>query len=256
VEPTIAVAQGSRVGDKTIDTSFTLKAVGDQCAAIFAGAAEADPILRILAKDGTFTITDESGRARPYRGILECRVLDAQLVLINELPMEDYLAGLAEEPDTEPYEKQRAFAITARTYAAYYLSPTQRKFPGKPYDGSDSPAEFQAYGGLTLERANPRWVQAVQETAGLGLLKDGQVIRPPYFSSDDGRTRSPDEAGWKNFPFAEIFASKPDPWCEGMTLRGHGVGMSGCGSEAQANEGKTAEEILEYYYPGTTIDRL
>jgi len=37
-----------------------------------------------------------------YRGILECRIVDGTLTLINELPLEEYMAGLAEEPDTEP----------------------------------------------------------------------------------------------------------------------------------------------------------
>ncbi len=170
--------------------------------------------------------------------------------------MEDYLLGLAEEPDTEPYEKQRAFAIAARTYAAWYMRQETRKFPGMPYDGSDSPATFQKYNGKSFEKNNPRWLEAVRDTAGEVLTYKGELIKPPYFSSNDGRTRTPAEAGWNNFPFAQIFASKEDPWCAGMENRGHGVGMSGCGSEAQANEGKTAEEILQYYYPGTAITPL
>lgn len=189
-----------------------------------------------------------------YRGTVTCTVIDGTAALINTLPLEDYMAGLAEEPDTEPYEKQRAFAVAARTYAAHYMNPSNlRKFPGMPYDGSDSPATFQLYGGIAFERNNPRWVQAVESTAEQVLKKDGQVIRAPYFSANDGRTRSPEEAGWRNFPFAEIFYAKNDPWCEGDSLRGHGVGMSGCGSEGQANEGRTGEEILRYYYPGTEI---
>ncbi len=191
-----------------------------------------------------------------YRNAFECSVIDGTAVLINMLPLEEYLWGLAEEPDTEPFEKQKAFAIAARTYAAYYMDLAHRKFPGKNYDGSDSPATFQSYGGRVFEERNPTWKKAVQETAGMVLTKDGEIIRPPYFSSDDGRTRSPTEAGWTNFPFAEIFASKEDPWCTGMELRGHGVGMSGCGAEGQANDGKTAEEILQYYYPGTKIELL
>lgn len=190
-----------------------------------------------------------------YRGTVECVIVDNIAALINTVSIEDYMAGLAEEPDTEPYEKQRAFAIAARTYAVYYTDPSHRKFPGKPYDGSDSPASFQMYGGRAFEEKNPRWVEAVQSTAGRVLQKDGQTIKPPYFSADDGRTRTPEEAGWKNFPFAEVFSSKDDPWCIGETLRGHGVGMSGCGAEGQANDGKTAEEILRYYYPGTEIIR-
>lgn len=194
--------------------------------------------------------------AREYRGIVTCTEQGGIAMLINELPLEDYLLGLAEEPDTEPFEKQRAFAIAARTYAAYYLDPRHRKFPGMPYDGDDSPARFQAYGGRAFEERNPRWSETVVSTAHRVLTVNGTIIRAPYFSADDGRTRSPEEAGWKNFPFAEIFASKPDPWCAGESLRGHGVGMSGCGAEGQAAEGKTAEEILQYYYPGTTIEDI
>ena len=177
-------------------------------------------------------------------------------MLINDITLEDYLKGLAEEPDSEPYEKQRAFAIAARTYAAYYTDPHHRKFPGMPYDGDDSPARFQAYGGLTFERQNAAWVKAVLSTSGKVLTKDGEIIRAPYFSSDDGRTRSPEEAGWNNFPFASVFSSKEDPWCEGLELRGHGVGMSGCGAKGQANDGEMAEEILRYYYPGTVLKTL
>lgn len=189
-----------------------------------------------------------------YRGSVNCVTVDGAPALINTLTLEEYMMGLSEEPDTEPYEKQRAFAIAARTYALYYSDPKHRKFPDKPYDGSDSAAEFQKYSGRWFEAKNPRWLAAVQDTKRLVLTKDGSVIRPPYFSSDDGRTRSPDEVGWTTFPFKEIFSSKPDPWCEGMENRGHGVGMSGCGAEGQANEGKSAEDILNYYYPGTTLE--
>lgn len=188
-----------------------------------------------------------------YRGTLECVTVDGKPAIVNEVAMEDYLMGLSEEPDTEPYEKQRAFAIAARTYAAHYMGDAYRKFPGKPYDGSDSPAIFQKYTGKSFENNNPRWLDAVEDTAHVVLTKDKKIIRPAYFSSDDGRTKAPADIGWGSFPFAEIFYSKPDPWCEGMDNRGHGVGMSGCGAEGQANEGATGEEILEYYYPGTSL---
>lgn len=227
---------------------------GSRCVATQGGQPFAQGTVRLGSLDGTFTVSTWKASYNQFRGIVECRVIDGQLVLINELSLDDYMAGISEEPDTEPYEKQRAFAIAARTYAAYYLDPDHRKFPGMPYDGSDSPALFQKYSGMKIEKQYPRWMEAVKDTHDIVLKKDGQIIKPPYFSSDAGRTLSPAEAGWKSFPFAEVFASKPDPWCEGMTLRGHGVGMSGCGAEGQANEGKTGEDILKYYYPGTTLE--
>ncbi len=236
-------------------TTFDLLPRGSECEVRSRGERiMSAPIIRFSSSEsGILMATGIVGKTRSYRGILECRVINGTLTLINELPMEDYLAGLAEEPDSEPYEKQRAFAIAARTYAAFYTDPANRKFPGMPYDGSDDPAQFQVYIGVDFTAANPRWLRAATSTQGEVLTMNGKLIKPPYFSSDDGRTRSPVEAGWNNFPFAEIFASKPDPWCKGLTLRGHGVGMSGCGAKAQANEGKSAEQILQYYYPGTRL---
>lgn len=37
---------------------------------------------------------------------------------------------------------------------------------------------------------------------------------------------------------------------------GHGVGLSQYGADTMAAEGKTYKEILEYYYPGTTLDTI
>ncbi len=231
---------------------------GDNCSASKDGKLLATGVVRLDPGSGITTITSWNRERNRFYGVIECRIVDKTLTLINELPLELYMEGLAEEGDSEPYEKQRAFAIAARSYALYYMDPDTRKFPGKPYDGSDNPAEFQVYGGVTFQERNPRWVKVARETAGKVLTVNGKVIKVPYFSSDDGRTRSPDEIGggfWKNFPNKEIFSSKPDPWCKGMENRGHGVGMSGCGAEGQANEGKTGEEILEYYYPGAKIEK-
>ena len=37
---------------------------------------------------------------------------------------------------------------------------------------------------------------------------------------------------------------------------GHGVGMSQYGAKGLAENGKTAEEIIQYYFPGTTVERV
>ncbi len=248
----VTVPSGTTVGSSSVSSTASLLLARDNGACtVMQGQQTVASAAVVRLAPGTGKTTDIGNRK--YRGVIECRVVDNTLVVINELPFEDYMRGVSEQPDTEPYEKQRAFAIAARTYAAFYLSPDNRKFPGMPYDGSDSPAEFQAYAGVTFEENHPRWVKAVNSTANEVLTVDGSIIKAPYFSSNDGRTRAPAEVGWSNFPHAEVFSSKDDPWCAGMTLRGHGVGMSGCGAEGQANEGKTAEQILGYYYPGTLI---
>jgi stage II sporulation protein D len=40
------------------------------------------------------------------------------------------------------------------------------------------------------------------------------------------------------------------------TFWGHGVGLSGCGAETLAEEGKTFEEIIKTYYTGVEITKL
>lgn len=259
IDPEVSVffPDGGRVADRSVPsgTTYSLLLRGGQCALDHRGVTvQQDQMIRMTSASSTpLAVRGVDGDDRAYHGTLECRVVDGALTLINELSMEQYLEGLAEEPDSQPYEKQRAFAIAARTYATYYLQPTQRKFPGKPYDGSDDPASFQAYHGVLYADRNPSWVRAVRSTASQVLTYRGNLIKPPYFSSDDGRTRSPEEIGWKNFPVSEILQSKDDPWCKGLPLRGHGVGMSGCGALGQAKEGKSAEQILQYYYPGVRV---
>ncbi|OGJ54583.1 hypothetical protein A3D11_01955 [Candidatus Peribacteria bacterium RIFCSPHIGHO2_02_FULL_49_16] len=252
---TILLPITTRINEESpLGGMLTFTQSGNACKAQIRHKTIRDAVIRIDPGNGILTLQNGEGTRR-YRGILECRIMNGEITLINELPIEQYLWGLAEEPDSEPFEKQRAFSIAARTYAVHYLQKQFRKFPGKPYDGSDDPAIFQSYGGADFEARNPQWVRAVQSTQHHILIKNDVPIRAAYSSSNDGRTRSPKEVGWITFPFAEIFASKPDPWCTGQDNRGHGVGMSGCGAEGQANEGKKAEEILEYYYPGTLLGK-
>lgn len=235
----------------TLDLSVN----GSECVARHNGErVMSGPLLRFFSDAANMlTVTSVRGKARTFTGVMECRVIAGAIALINELPLEDYIRGLAESGDSEPFEKQKAIAIAARTYATFYMQDANRKFPGMPYDGSDSPASFQSYVGTDFGAFNPRWLEAARGTLGQVLMYQGTIIKPPYFSSNDGRTRAPAEIGWKNFPFAEIFSSKPDPWCKGLSPAGHGVGMSGCGAKGQALEGRSAEQILQYYYPGTRL---
>lgn len=226
---------------------------GNSCIALAGSQTVSEGIVRIQSSDGIVNVEGMPYPFTQFRGVIECRVVDGKLTLINELSMKDYLSGLAEEPDTEHFQKQRAFAIAARSYAAHYMNPSRRKFPGKPYDGDDSPARFQAYKGVYFESKNPQWLKAVEDTLGIVMMHDGEIVKAAYYSSNDGRTRSPAELGWSPFPHEEVFASKKDPWCAGLPMAGHGVGMSGCGAKGQAAEGKSAEEILQYYYPGTKL---
>ena len=123
-----------------------------------------------------------------------------------------------------------------------------------PYDGNDDPAIFQKYLGYSFELRMPEFVGAVKLTENEVVTYQGELIKTPYFSQSDGRTRSAQEVwGWTNTPY---LVSVPDPWCAGLTLQGHGVGLSGCGAEAQARLGKTYDDIIKYYYTGVEVEEI
>lgn len=90
---------------------------------------------------------DKSGTMNDnlFRGKIEIRNENGKIVLINELPLEDYLKGLAETSNGDHVEKMKTIVVAARSYAYFYTKPENRKFPGKPYDGSDDPEVFQKY---------------------------------------------------------------------------------------------------------------
>ena len=188
-----------------------------------------------------------------YRGVLEIRFDEKKLTVINELPLEHYLWGLAEVQNNQLEEKRKTLAVLARTYALFYLDPLNRKFSGKPYDGSDDPDVFQKYLGYGYEKRSPNFKQSVKDTEGEVVIFEGKVVKTPYFNESDGRTRSAEEVwGWTHTPY---LLSVPDMFCGTTVKKGHGVGLSGCGATKLAEQGKSYKEIISYYYSGVKVEK-
>lgn len=189
-----------------------------------------------------------------FREVVEIRKYNGDWVVINELPLEEYMYGLAEVIESEPVEKHKALLVAARTYALWYLTEENKFSSDTPYNASDDPNVFQKYLGYGYELRAPVHMRAVNATYGEVITYKDKVVKTPYFSSSDGRTRSAEEVwGWKNTPY---LVSVSDPYCEGMKLNGHGVGMSGQGATASAEAGKTYDQILKYYYTGVAIKKI
>ena len=103
-------------------------------------------------------------------------------------------------------------------------------------------------------------------SAGEVVTSDGAVVKTPYFTSSDGITKSAAEAGWNVTDF-KFIKKVEDPWSCGLNsdsagvrcvgnARGHGVGVSGKGSAGLAREGKTALEILDYFFEGVEVEEV
>ncbi|MBL8917601.1 MAG: SpoIID/LytB domain-containing protein [Myxococcaceae bacterium] len=119
-----------------------------------------------------------------------------QLVAVNVLPLEAYLAGVlgSEMPKTFPLEALKAQAVAARTYA---LNKKLEQY-GQPFHLGSSVIS-QVYRGL--EADDPRTRQAIEETRGLVLTWQLQPIEAYFHASCGGRTESGLEALGRDLPY-------------------------------------------------------
>jgi len=120
-----------------------------------------------------------------YRGVLEVSASERGLLVVNELPLEEYLVGLinCEISSAWPMEAVKAQAVIARSYAMFQKKARQ----GAVYQLESSVMD-QVYEGCDLE--DSRAARGVQETSGEVLTWDDKVIQAFYHSNCAGHTES------------------------------------------------------------------
>lgn len=118
-----------------------------------------------------------------YRGSVDVHPVDKGLLVVNDLPLEEYLIGLinCEISSQWPIEAVKAQAVVARTYAVYQ----KRARAGALYHLESSVLD-QVYDGCEIE--DSRAARGVRETAGEVLAYGGQPIQAFYHSNCGGRT--------------------------------------------------------------------
>ena len=170
------------------------------------------------------------------------------LWVINEIPFELYIKGIAESADNRHPEFLKALAVAVRTYALNNLSnPVKHK--GKGFD-VDADID-QVYRGYAFEEQMPFWSNAIDATRGLVITYKNEVVTTPYFARSSGRTRTWRETwGGTDKPWIK---SVKTPYDRGYSRLGHGVGMSLHDALARAKKGVLYDEILKYYYSGVEI---
>jgi peptidoglycan hydrolase-like amidase len=190
-----------------------------------------------------------------FRGLVEVRysTTSGKLWVINELPIESYLKGIAETSTTSHATHLKTMTVAARSYAYYHVS-NGGKHAGESFDLKNSRkgnGDDQVYKGYGLESRFPALVQAVSDTANKVVSYGGNAVITPYYSRSDGNTRS-----WQSVwggPGVPWCVSVPDPDSNGMSLLGHGVGLPGYGALKRAERGDSYQAILSYYYSGTSL---
>ena len=133
---------------------------------------------------------------KPYRGLVELTVSDKGILVVNQLPLEEYLVGLinCEISSAWPIEAVKAQAIIARTYAM------NRKVARmtSPYHLESSVID-QVYEGCQIEDSRAR--RAVFETEGEVLTFGGAIIQAFYHSSCGGRTEASENVWGASLPY-------------------------------------------------------
>ena len=188
-----------------------------------------------------------STKRRWYRGEFIIENRGGKLVVINNLPLEDYLLGVvpAEMPSKWNYEALKAQAIAARSYAIA----NRGKRASHGYDLKDTP-EDQAYGGASAETATTN--SAVIETKGEVITYNKKIIPAYYSASAGGHTRNSGSVWNKDLPFLKSVPS----FDEDVKKNGHGLGMSQHGANRLAQNGYSAYQILTYYYNNVKFGKL
>jgi stage II sporulation protein D len=140
------------------------------------GARRVDlPRLRIEARRGPLRLG-----TRDYIGTLEVWRQGDGLLVVNEVPMEEYVAGTVRGEASErwPGEALRALAVVARSYAVFQ----QSRAAGKAFHVVATHQD-QNFVGWAMEGTPAR--EAARMTAGQVLTWQGRVF-PTFYHSDSG----------------------------------------------------------------------
>ncbi len=133
---------------------------------------------------------------KPYRGLAELSNSEKGVLVVNQLPLEDYLVGLinCEISSAWPIEAVKAQAVIARTYAL-----NRKAARAKALYHMESTVIDQVYDGCLIEDSRAR--RAVTETEGQVLSYGGAVIQAFYHSTCGGRTEAAENVWGSPLPY-------------------------------------------------------
>lgn len=222
-------------------------------------------------------IKDEDSRSRnndnKFLWKIRYQNVNWEETYINEIPLEDYIKGIAETASRTHKEKKKAMSIIARSYIYFYTHSPFRKFEWKNYDLEDDPSTSQKYLGYGYQERNKEWVDIVEWTKNLVLVD--QLNNPfiaPYSTctlrnenwelkrKTLEQAKRWNEKKWNIYKFGTNVITDVDDqyWeCDSKQKSGHWVWLSGNGSEKLASEyNYTYEQIIKYYFKNISIKNL
>lgn len=140
----------------------------------------------IRSENGEVYLADAQGKRDTlgYSGDFRITRYADGYAVVNEVKIEDYLYGVVQSEMPAYFEKEalKAQAVCARTYIVTQLM--QENYPQYEADVDDS-VRYQVYNQAAPDA---RVVEAVDETRGKILTKDGLPIHAYFFSTSHGVT--------------------------------------------------------------------
>lgn len=182
--------------------------------------------------------------------------LTSQYVVINELPVSDYMQWIWEANDQVHYEKIKAMALISKSYLLFYMN--KKNFhPSIPqdayYNSVDDARIFQKYVGNGYSRTVKLWWKALEETKNQVITYDGYVPILPYFNCSKWFTLTGKEKyGWTDTPY---LTSKIDfVSCENFNW--HWVWLSWQWAQKMAESWMKYSQIIKYYYSWVKVSKI
>lgn len=222
-------------------------------------------------------IKDEDSRKRnndnQFLWKIRYQNVNGEETYINELPLEQYMKGIAETASRTHKEKKKAMSIIARSYIYFYTHSLFKKFEWKPYDLEDDPSTSQKYLGYGYQQRNTEWVDIVNETQWKVLVDEkNNPFIAPYSTctlrNEKGelKRKTLEQAKWTNekkwdiYKFGtNVITDVEDTYweCDARQTAGHWVWLSGNGSEKLASEHNYKyDQIIKYYFKNITIKNI
>ncbi|MEW6104126.1 MAG: SpoIID/LytB domain-containing protein, partial [bacterium] len=179
-----------------------------------------------------------------------------KFVATETLNFEEYLKGVVYKEVwlekgwgiNSPLEALKAQAVAARTYAKCHMG----KHKGKGYDVCNT-VHCQVWAPAPSGGYDQKIIDAVNDTAGLGVTYDGSIIDSTFFSSTKyfaghmWYTKNSEIAPGFGGNYAHHLRKTISP--EGAVgAGGHGAGLSQYGAKVLAGSGTSYQDILKHYY--------
>jgi hypothetical protein len=207
-----------------------------------------DPSNHFTLPGYTRTLSGRKENFNAYRGTLEYRYSpkSAQPYIINELPLDWYVSGVAEASDGVQIEYAKALMVAARSYGYVRIG-------ADIFDVFPNTTD-QIYLGYNFEKGSPRMQEAVASTRGEMVTYQGNPVNTPYFSRSNGTTKSAKSAWGQDRAWLQPVEAVYD---KGKSMYGHGVGMSNSDALQHAQkDGWNYVQILKQYYTGVEVEKI